>query len=122
MKIALPVNEKNEKTEICPSFGRTPYYMIYDTETKRTEFIENAAAYSAGGAGIKAAQTLLDNKVEAVIAPRCGENAEKVLCDAGVSVFKNIDGNAMKNVKAFENKKLTALAEIHAGFHGNGGK
>lgn len=32
MRIAIPV-EDNE-TEICPSFGRTSMFLIYDTETK----------------------------------------------------------------------------------------
>lgn len=33
MRIAIPV-EDNE-TEICPSFGRTSRFLIYDTETKK---------------------------------------------------------------------------------------
>ena len=32
MKIAIPVEDY--ETEICPSFGRAPMFLIYDTETK----------------------------------------------------------------------------------------
>jgi predicted Fe-Mo cluster-binding NifX family protein len=34
MKIAIPVDEKTLESNVCASFGRTPYFLIYDTETK----------------------------------------------------------------------------------------
>lgn len=36
-------------SSICVSFGRTPYYLIYDTNTKKSEFIDNSVATSPGG-------------------------------------------------------------------------
>lgn len=122
MKLAIPMNEKDIKTEICPSFGRAPYYLIYDTETKTNLFINNEAAQSAGGAGIKAAQTLADNGVNVIIAPRYGENAAKVLIDAEIKVFKNIAGSAEENIAAYEKNELNELAVIHPGFHNHGGR
>ena len=59
MRIAIPVDEKNIDSSVCVSFGRTPYFLIYDTDSKNSEFIDNSAAASTGGAGIKAAQTLV---------------------------------------------------------------
>ena len=56
MKIAIPVDEKSLESNVCVSFGRAPYYLIYDTETKESVFLDNSAAASTGGAGIKAAQ------------------------------------------------------------------
>ena len=120
MRIAIPVNERDIKSEVCPSFGRAPYYLIYETSDKTSIFLDNAAAQSAGGAGIKAAQLLLDNEVKVIIAPRYGENAARVLVDANVTVYKNIAGSAEDNIKAYENKRLNALADIHAGYHNHG--
>lgn len=120
MKIAMPVNEKNLKSDICPSFGRTPYYLIYDTTDKSSVFVDNSAAQSAGGAGIKAAQMLVDLSVKIIIAPRYGENAAKVLIDGGIKVYKNIIGTAEENIKAYENNQLDILADIHPGFHNHG--
>lgn len=34
MLIAIPVEEKVTEASICPSFGRTPYFLVHDTETK----------------------------------------------------------------------------------------
>ena len=44
MKIAIPVDEKTLESNVCASFGRTPYFLIYDTETKESVFINNSAA------------------------------------------------------------------------------
>jgi predicted Fe-Mo cluster-binding NifX family protein len=120
MRIALPVNEKNIKAEICPSFGRTPYFLIYDTADKSSIFLDNLAAQSSGGAGIKAAQMLFDYCVKVVIAPRYGENAAKVLIDGNIKVYRNIAGTAEENIKAYENNNLDVLADIHPGFHNHG--
>ena len=122
MRIALPVNDKDIKSEICPFFGRTPYYLIYETTDKTSLFLDNLAAQSAGGAGIKAAQMLVDQFVKVIIAPRYGENAAKVLIDGGIKVYRNIAGTAEENIKAYENNQLDILADIHPGFHNHGNK
>lgn len=122
MRIALPVNDKDIKSEICPSFGRTPYFLIYDTAEKSSVFLDNLAAQSAGGAGIKAAQMLVDQSIKVIIAPRYGENAAKVLIDGDIKVYKNIAGTAEENIKAYENNQLDILADIHPGFHNHGNK
>ena len=59
MKIAIPVDEKSLDSNVCVSFGRTPYFLIYDVDTKESVFLDNSAAASTGGAGIKAAQTII---------------------------------------------------------------
>ncbi|NLK36240.1 MAG: dinitrogenase iron-molybdenum cofactor biosynthesis protein, partial [Gracilibacteraceae bacterium] len=56
MKIAIPMDDKNMEASVCISFGRAPYFLIYDTESNESLFLENSAAASQGGAGIKAAQ------------------------------------------------------------------
>lgn len=121
MKIVIPVDEKNINTNVCVSFGRAPYFLAYDTETKNSQFIENTAALSTGGAGIKAAQTIVDNKGDVLLTPRCGENAADVIKAAGIKIFKTIDASAKENIDAFLDGKLSLLDEVHAGFHGHGG-
>jgi predicted Fe-Mo cluster-binding NifX family protein len=121
MKIAIPVDEKNMGTSVCASFGRTPYFLIYDTETKESVFLDNSAAASTGGAGIKAAQTIVDNKADTLLTPRCGENASDVLIAADIKIFKTTNASAAENIDAFIAGKLPLLEEIHAGLHGHGG-
>lgn len=122
MKIAIPVDSTNMESPVCISFGRTPYFLIYDTESKKSIFIENTAAQSPGGAGIKAAQSIVDNRVDALLTPRCGENAAMVINAANIKIYKTLGTSINENINSFNEGKLNLLEEIHAGFHGNGGK
>jgi predicted Fe-Mo cluster-binding NifX family protein len=122
MKIAIPVDENGKETGVCVSFGRAPYFMFYDTETKNSSFLPNSAAESQGGAGIKAAQLLVDAKIDVLLSPRCGQNAAEVLQAANVKMLKTLGASVRENIQAFEAGKLTVLSEIHAGFHNHGGR
>jgi len=122
MKIAIPVDDKSSESKVCISFGRTPYFLIYDTETKENTFMDNSAAASQGGAGIKAAQAVADEKVTALITPRCGQNAADVLNVANIKIYKTINDSIEENIEAFRKGKLSLLEEIHAGLHNHGGK
>lgn len=119
MRIAVPV-EENEK-DICPSFGRTPLFYIYDTDTKEGHFIDNDAMNAPGGAGIKAAQTVIDAKAEIVLVPRCGENAAKALGAGNVKLYESVGLSIEENIQAFLDGKLSVVTDIHPGFHGHGG-
>jgi predicted Fe-Mo cluster-binding NifX family protein len=117
MKIAIPVDEKSFQSNVCISFGRAPNFLIYDTAAKIIHYVENSAAASQGGAGIKAAQLLLDQGTEAILTPRCGENAEKVFSAAKVRVYKTVEGTAEQNIGLFGAGRLDALNEFHPGLH-----
>lgn len=122
MKIAIPADDNNMKTGVCISFGRAPYFLLYDIETEEGSFIDNSAAASSGGAGIKAAQTIVDNDAGALLTPRCGENAAQVLKAADIKIYKTAEGTAVDNINAFIDGKLSPLNEIHEGFHHHGGE
>lgn len=122
MKVAMPVDGKDMETDVCISFGRTPYFLIYDTETEKSIFIDNIAAESQGGAGIKAAQLLVDRKADALLTPRCGENAAAVIQAADIKIYKTSGTSVKENIRAFVSGRLPLLEEIHPGFHGHGGR
>lgn len=121
MKIILPVENKSLDTLVCPSFGRTPFFVLVNTENGEHEFLDNSAAISQGGAGIKAAQMLSDRGVEAVITYRCGENAAEVLNAADIKIYKAQNVSVKENIARYKEGKLSPLTEIHAGFHNHGG-
>ena len=122
MKIAIPVDERDIKTNVCISFGRSPYFLIYNTKTSDCTFIDNSAIASSGGAGIKASQTLVDHEVDVLITPRCGENAAEVLKIAKIEIYQSLGVLAMDNITAYLEGRLSLLHEIHAGFHNHGGR
>ncbi|NLC31763.1 MAG: dinitrogenase iron-molybdenum cofactor biosynthesis protein [Clostridiales bacterium] len=123
MKIAIPVNSNTTASEVATSFGRAPFYLIHDDSLDSTQLRENIAAHSAGGAGVLAAQIVVDSGAEVLLTPRCGQNAADVLKAAGIKLYKSLDNlSAMDNIKAFEEGRLTQLSEIHKGLHGQAGE
>ena len=120
MKIAMPVNE--DKTTVCISFGRTPLFLLLDKETGEKEYLDNSAAASQGGAGIKAAQILVDHEIKVLLTPRCGENASAVLKAADIELYKTSGDSVEENLRAFKAGELPKLNDIHPGFHNHGGK
>lgn len=121
MKVIVPVESKSLDAAVCPSFGRTPLFVLFDTESGNHEFLDNGAAASQGGAGIKAAQMLVDSGAAALITYRCGENAAEVLNAANVKMYKAQDGSVAENLGKLKDGKLSLLTEIHPGFHNHGG-
>lgn len=121
MKILLPVETKDTKSMLCPSFGRAPLFLIYNAETKEEEYIDNSAAASAGGAGIKAAQIVVDLGAEVVITPRMGKNSADVIEAAEIKMIQSLPMSIEENLNRYLNGDLKPLTEIHAGFHNHGG-
>lgn len=56
-------------------FGRSPWLVKVDTETNQWEAFPNPGVSQSGGAGIAAAQFVIDQKAKAVISGDFGPNA-----------------------------------------------
>lgn len=119
MIIAIPVNS-NVKPEVNSTLGRAPYFYIYNTENKEFEIMENEAAALSGGAGIKAAQILVDRNVNVLLTPQSGENALQVLEKADIIIYKTEGTDVSENLIKFDLNKLNKLNEGHAGYHSHG--
>ncbi len=117
MIIAIPVNENHGEPNVCVSFGRAPWFLFHNTVTDETQILENPAANVEGGAGIKAAQFVVDHKANALITLRGGENAAEVLLAADTQIYKAQGSTAKENLALFTEGKLEKLESFHAGFH-----
>ena len=40
MKIAIPATANNIDSEVCPSFGRTEFFLIYNTNDQSNFFLD----------------------------------------------------------------------------------
>jgi predicted Fe-Mo cluster-binding NifX family protein len=120
LKLAIPADKQSMDASISQSFGRAPYFLIYDTESKDSIFLENSAATSQGGAGIKAAQIIADQQVNALLTPLCGEKAAEVIKGAKIEIYKTVTSSIKDNIEAFNEGKLSPLEDIHPGYHGKG--
>jgi predicted Fe-Mo cluster-binding NifX family protein len=116
-KVAVPVNDQGLESKVAPVFGRATYFCIYDLETGKTEYVENAGAISQGGAGIKAAQCVVDAGASLLFTPQCGDNAAEVIRSAEIEMYQSVEGTVEENIKNYQAGKLALLESTHAGFH-----
>lgn len=120
MLVAIPVETQDMDAAVFPSFGRAPYFLLFNTENQKNEMVKNPGASAQGGAGIKTAQAVVDSKADALLTPRCGKNAADVLQAANIALYQSTAGSVAANIALFIQGKLPVLEEIHAGFHKHG--
>jgi len=115
MKIALSIDSNTSAGIISPSFSRAPYFMIYDTETKETSFIDNTKNATQPGAGHRVIEILREAKIDTAIAESCGENVAMNLNGEGVVFFHAMKISAADAIEHFLNHQLHLLSDIHKG-------
>jgi len=107
MKICISSTGNNLESAVEPRFGRCLFFMIVDTENDQSQAIANPGANAGGGAGIAAAQTVLNQKVDAVITGNVGPNAFGVLQGAGIKIYTGVfDMNVKQSLSAFKENKI----------------
>lgn len=114
MKIAVPLDEN--KQDVCIVLARAPYFLL--REGGKDTIVENPAAQAHGGAGIHAAQFIVDQGVHVLITVRCGQNAADVFKAAGMKIYKSVNKAAADDLADWEESNLSELTEFHGGFHG----
>ena len=119
-KIAVTCAGQTVDAPIDPRFGRCQYFIIIDTDG-RVEAVENAARDLGNGAGIQAAQEMIDRKVDAVLTGDVGPNAYRVLSAADIDVYVGCKGTVKDAVERYRNHDLAqASAATSPGHHGMG--
>lgn len=88
MKIAISSKGKITDDLLDPRFGRCEYFQIYDTEVKATKIVKNKGQEASGGAGIAAANQLIDENVDVVITGSLGPNVFEIIEKAEIKSYK----------------------------------
>lgn len=114
MRIAIPLDENRQ--DVCIVLARAPYFLFQDENGETV--VENPAAQAQGGAGVQAAQFLVDSGVTTLITVRCGQNAADVFHAAGMKIYKSVNRTAAEELAALADGKLEELTRFHGGFHG----
>lgn len=111
MKLIIPVENNEESTKINSSLGRAPYFYFINLETQDIEFIENDAVNSSSGAGVRAAQNIINSGANILITPRCGEKAGNVLDSSDMKIYMSQGDDISKNIQLYKEGKLELLTE-----------
>jgi predicted Fe-Mo cluster-binding NifX family protein len=118
MKVVVSSSGKELSSDSSPQFGRCPVFVIVDTESMQFESVDNPAANASGGAGVRAAQLVVDAGVQAVITGRVGPKAGQVLQAAGVPVHLFQGGTVLEAVEDYKAKKPAARDPIETSDRG----
>jgi predicted Fe-Mo cluster-binding NifX family protein len=119
MKICVTAVADRLDAQVDPRFGRSQYFVIVDPATMEFEAMPNAALNAPGGAGIQAAQAMVNEGVDVVISGNMGPNAFQVLSAAGVKIATGAYGTVKDAIELYQAGKLTeagtATVAAHAG-------
>jgi len=99
MKIVVTANGADLDAPASPVFGRCPTYVFVDTETMQFEAVGNPAIAASGGAGIQAAQFIIERGAQAVVTGTVGPNAFNVFRAATVPFYVFAGGTVREAVE-----------------------
>ena len=124
MKVAVSANGADIDAPASPIFGRCSTYILVDTETMQFEAVANPAIGAPGGAGIQAAQFVIERGAQAVLTGNVGPNAFGVFQAANVPVFLVSSGTVREAIEAYKQGLLQsaggANVAAHSGMRGRG--
>lgn len=120
VKIAVSAGGREKSSMLDPRFGRCQYFCIFDLENGDTKYVENKGQTSSGGAGIAAAQQIIDEDVSAVVTGNMGPNAYNLLNGSGIKVFKAGNVTVEEAVNAYKEGKLEQITQSGPAHFGMG--
>lgn len=117
MKIVVTANGAGLDAQASPVFGRCPFYVFIDTDSMEVESVENPAVAAPGGAGIQAAQFVVERGARAAVTGNVGPNAFNVLRSAGVTVHLFSGGTVRQAVEEYRAGRLSVAGEASTSAH-----
>ena len=120
MKIAISTAGKNIDSLLDSRFGRCEYFQIHDSESKEVIVIENKGLTCSGGAGIAAAQQLIDENIDVVITGNLGPNAFEIIEKAEIKPYKCGNISIQSVLEKFKNNELQEITLVGPAHNGMG--
>ncbi len=117
MKVAISATGSSLDALMDQRFGRAAYFLMVETESLEFEAIENSGA-AAGGAGIQAAQKVIDAGAQVVLTGNVGPNAMQVLQAAGIKIYTSEPLEVRQLVEVYQQgglKEITTPVAAHSG-------
>jgi len=113
MKVCLPTNGDRGLDEIiCEHFGRAPTFTVVDTDTGKTDIVENTSEHM-GGTG-KPPEQIIKTGAKVLICSGLGPRAIIMLSDNGLSIYVGATGTVRQAIELWQNGKLMLANEENA--------
>jgi predicted Fe-Mo cluster-binding NifX family protein len=94
MRIAVAAEGNNLESHIDHCFGKSRYFMIYDSEKAEVNFIENEVGYFTINAGKSVINSIAKNKIDLIIAQNFGAKTMKAAKKNKIEI-QNIEDESM---------------------------
>jgi predicted Fe-Mo cluster-binding NifX family protein len=118
MKIAVTSQGENMNSEVDPRFGRAKRFIVLDTDTGEQQVVDNTQNLNAvQGAGVQAAQTVVELGVDAVLTGNCGPKAFRVLEAAGIKIYLGVEGEIEAAVAKLKSGQYKAADNFNVEGH-----
>jgi len=117
VKVAICSQGPDLGSEVDPRFGRCPYFIVVDPDTREFEAVENPNVDAAHGAGTQAAQLVGGCGVGAVLAGNVGPNPVRALGAAGIDIYVGISGTVEQALNDYLEGKLSKASAPTVGSH-----
>lgn len=118
MRLAITSTGPELSSPIDRRFGRAKYLLVVDTPDRTVSAIDNQAGIDAAqGAGIQAAQHVIDHRAGTLITGHCGPKAYRALEAAGVDVYLADGGTVEETLDRFEAGGLARSSSADANGH-----
>jgi len=109
MNICVTASGEGLDSEVDPRFGRCSYFVIYDPEIRNVKSISNAAAFTSGGTGIKAAEIVANAGIDVLLTGTMGPNAFSIFSELGIDVQVGIKGTVREAIRQYEAGELQSI-------------
>jgi predicted Fe-Mo cluster-binding NifX family protein len=110
MKIGVSARGESLDSEVDPRFGRAAGFVLFDSETGSSEYLDNSAQQdSTKGTGVKAAQLIAKAGAEVLITGQLGPNAVQVLRKSEIKIYACTRGTVREAIQASQENALEEL-------------
>jgi predicted Fe-Mo cluster-binding NifX family protein len=109
MKIAISAAGKSLDSPFEPRFGRSPGFVIIDTETDQVKYLDNSASQNLPqGAGIQSAQMIMDSGAQVLITGNIGPKASQALENSNLEIFSCEAGTVSEAIQFFKSRHTSS--------------
>ena len=110
MKICFPVaSNQGAASQVYGHFGSAPAFVVYDTETKTVEAVDNQDSEHEHGQ-CNPIKALADMQIDAIVVGGIGRRAIDKLNAMGIKVYQSAQETVQANIEHIENHSLSELA------------
>jgi predicted Fe-Mo cluster-binding NifX family protein len=107
MKIVVTARANGLGAEVDERFGRAARFVLYDTETRDVQNVDNRQSLNASqGAGIQSAETISQLGAECLLTGHCGPKAFRTLAAAGIRTYTGAAGTVSQTVESYLQGRL----------------